>query len=606
MQNHKITQFIEPDTLQSIGAIRLNLLFQKFAGPLNTANLHLPSPDPERPETFTQLATALKTHALPPEFHQTLRAIETAAAPENADWLEDTRLRRIPCISIPALKLDVALEIFFAAPDELDRFKPASDARSSGFSQSDSVAPTPSSALSPPSSGAPSSIGSAKDSPTDHSQFAIPRSPSALSLPSSNAPSSALCPPSVLSPPPPRNSALPPKLRFPALDPWPEPVNAKALLDAIKQLLQRYVVLPRWVAETVSLWIVHTYAFELRDITTYLGIESPTRRCGKTTLLTLLHDLANRPVVAASVSSPSFFRAIEELRPTLMIDEADRFLKGKSELQGILNAGYCRKTAFVLRVGQQLPASDSNDPNAAPAGSSLAFFSCWCPKVISQIGRLSDTLADRCIVFRMQRKTPNEECERMRNLDTIDLKRQCIRFVADNSEKIANASPEIPDALNDRAADIWEPLFALADIAGEDWPQLAREAAEGLSKDPHDGNAMGSLLLDIFVIFIESGSEKLFTFEILDWLNHRLHRPWAESRNGREVTDLWLAKQLRPYDIKSRNIRIGENQAKGYHQADFMDAFRRYIPSSETDALREELASRVKPKPEESPSSGLS
>jgi hypothetical protein len=101
MKSHKITQFIEPDVLQSIGAIRLNLLFQKFTGPQTAANLHLPTPDPERPETFAELAAALKTELLPSEFQETLHAIETAASPENAHWLEETRLRRIPCISIP-------------------------------------------------------------------------------------------------------------------------------------------------------------------------------------------------------------------------------------------------------------------------------------------------------------------------------------------------------------------------------------------------------------------------------------------------------------------------------------------------------------------------
>src|SRR5216117_787005 len=239
-------------------------------------------------------------------------------------------------------------------------------------------------------------------------------------------------------------------------EPWEAAVEAGSLLDKLVALLARFVVLPMWAAETLALWILHTYAFELRDVSTYIGVESPQRRCGKTTLLTILSQLVNRPVVAANVSSPSFFRAIEELRPTLMIDEADRFLKGKHELQGILNAGYSRKTAFVLRVGQPLPKSESKSQP-----STLAFFSCWCPKLISQIGHLPDTLADRCILLRMQRKTPHEKCERMRKLQTLDLRRQCARFVLDHAQAIASATPEIPASLNDRAADIWEPLLAL-------------------------------------------------------------------------------------------------------------------------------------------------
>ena len=47
----------------------------------------------------------------------------------------------------------------------------------------------------------------------------------------------------------------------PPVEPWPEPVDGKALFDAIRAWLVRFVVLPKWVAETVVLWIVHTYGF---------------------------------------------------------------------------------------------------------------------------------------------------------------------------------------------------------------------------------------------------------------------------------------------------------------------------------------------------------
>src|SRR4029077_15747650 len=93
--------------------------------------------------------------------------------------------------------------------------------------------------------------------------------------------------------------------------------------------------------------------FQLRDITTYIGIESPEKRCGKTTLLSVLAELVNRPIVAANISSSAFFRVIEEMRPTLLIDECDTFIQGNDELRGILNAGYKYKTAFVVRVANE-------------------------------------------------------------------------------------------------------------------------------------------------------------------------------------------------------------------------------------------------------------
>ena len=134
------------------------------------------------------------------------------------------------------------------------------------------------------------------------------------------------------------------------VEPWPAAVNGAAVLDALLRELQRFVVFPKWAAELLALWILHTYAFVLRSVTTYIAIESPEKECGKSTLLTVLSRFVYRPVVSSNISSSAFFRVIEELQPTFLIDEADTNLRGREELRGILNAGYYRPTAFVWRV----------------------------------------------------------------------------------------------------------------------------------------------------------------------------------------------------------------------------------------------------------------
>src|SRR6266850_4605497 len=218
-------------------------------------------------------------------------------------------------------------------------------------------------------------------------------------------------------------------LEFTQIEPWPEPVNGSALLDDVAQLIKRFVVLPQWAPETLALWTLHTYAFHLRDVSTYIGVESPEKRCGKTTLLGVLSELVSRPIVAANISSPAFFRVIEETQPTLLIDEADTFLAGNDELRGILNAGYSRETAYVIRVSgvegggkkhmgnaeggvrsggglkklngsnglnkedQEMrnPPSPGFGASGAEEGteqnedekSRLSSFSCWCPKAMA-------------------------------------------------------------------------------------------------------------------------------------------------------------------------------------------------------------------------------
>ncbi|MGP8200523.1 MAG: DUF3631 domain-containing protein [Limisphaerales bacterium] len=381
-------------------------------------------------------------------------------------------------------------------------------------------------------------------------------------------------------------------LELPPVEPWAEPVDGAALLNELQGVFRRFVVLPKWAGEMLALWTLHTYAFQFRDVSTYLGLESPEKRCGKTTLLTVLSELVNRPVVAANISSPALFRVIEEVRPTLLIDEADTFLQGNDELRGILNSGYTRKTAYVVRVANK--AGQSNFPwagetnggdSAAPVPTRLVRFSCWCPKVMAAIGRLPDTLADRCIVIRMQRKTAAETCERLKNLDALPLRRQCARFAQDHAEAIAAARPPLPSNMNDRAGDIWEPLLALADAAGGPWPDLARQAAEALTANAMESSPITSLLIDILVQFINSGADRIFSRHLLVALNCSPDRPWSAIRNGREINELWLSQQLRPYGIRPKTIRQGDLTGKGYARDDMVEVFRRYIPSSEVEAM---------------------
>jgi len=228
-------------------------------------------------------------------------------------------------------------------------------------------------------------------------------------------------------------------------------------------------------------------------------------------------------------------------------------------------------------------------------------FSCWCPKVMAAIGRLPETLADRCIVIRMQRKMWDEECDWVRNLDATVIVRKCARFVRDHAGSIASARPQIPESLNDRAADIWEPLLALADLAGGDWPNKARTAAVGLNKGAQESSPIGTLLLDIFSVFMFSRQERMFSRALVEGLNARFRdRPWMEGLKGKPATERWLSIQLRPYEMRPRAMRIGDERAKGYVLEEFTDVFRRYVPMSEVEALRAEMMGDLKEEKETS------
>ncbi|HZO85419.1 MAG TPA: DUF3631 domain-containing protein [Verrucomicrobiae bacterium] len=363
------------------------------------------------------------------------------------------------------------------------------------------------------------------------------------------------------------------------------PIDPVALLDSLRSLLTRYVVLPDMAAEALALWVVHTYAFQLRQVTTYIGVVSPEKRCGKTTLLELLGLLANRSLTAANISPSALFRVIQETSPTLLIDEADTFLQGRDELAGILNAGYRKGNAYVVRLSDSRTrrSMDHREPEfgewTQDYADDFAQYSCWCPKVMAAIGRLPDTLADRCIVIAMQRKMPAEKCERMRHLNATEYRMRCAEFVAAHSDAIANAQPDIPPTLNDRAADIWEPLLAIADLAGGEWPELARQAALKLSGADEDITILGYFLADLRAWMLHEKVDRMLSRDIVAAFNPCHSRPWEDLRRGREINEYWLGHKMRELGIRSRSMRVGDVNAKGYTLEDIEGACRRYLPS---------------------------
>src|SRR6516164_3639408 len=251
------------------------------------------------------------------------------------------------------------------------------------------------------------------------------------------------------------------------VEPWPEPVDGAVLLDSIKRVFRRYIILPKAAEVALSLWVLHAWTVDAGDISPFMVLVSPTKRCGKTSVLILLFYLTPKSELASNITAAALFRYIEAVRPTLLIDEADSFVKDNEELRGILNSGHTKVAAYVIRT---IEVNGDYQPHR---------FSTWAPKAIATIRALADTLEDRAVVVRLQRKPPSAKVERLRRRDNEwfeALRSQAARWAADNFEKLVDPDPQIPEALNDRAADNWRPLVAIADLVGGEWPQLARQA----------------------------------------------------------------------------------------------------------------------------------
>jgi putative DNA primase/helicase len=355
---------------------------------------------------------------------------------------------------------------------------------------------------------------------------------------------------------------------MPVIEPWPDPVDGAELLDNISTAIRRYVVMPGGAAEIVAMWAVHTHALDSFTASPRLAITAPEKGCGKTLLLDTVACICARPLSTANASASSIFRVIELVRPTLLIDEADTFLKENDELRGVLNSGHRRGGSVLRTVG------DDHEPRQ---------FSTWAPVAIAMIGRLPDTLEDRSVTVRLCRRKPDETIAVFRDDRADDfrrLARMAARWAADNGERLRLHDPETGSLFN-RLADNWRPLLAIADLAGGEWPERARQIAEsaGAAGGLSEQSIRVALLSDIRDAFDARNDDRFPSAELASALAAIEGRQWGEwGKSGKPITANALARLLVAHSIAPANLKLdGGKVLKGYRLEQFEDAFERYL-----------------------------
>jgi putative DNA primase/helicase len=355
-------------------------------------------------------------------------------------------------------------------------------------------------------------------------------------------------------------------------DPWPDPVDGADLADKIRDVAASHVDLPEGGADTIALWVLFDHAHDYFTISPILEVTSPTPECGKTTVLRLLSKMSTRPLSASNITGAAVFRAVDMWKPTVLVDEADTYLRDSDDLRGILNSGHDRSSAFVVRT-----VGDNHEPKQ---------FNTWAPKVIAMIGKLPPTLASRGIHIKLKRMLPGAKLTPLRVTQHLtDLQCKCIRWAMDHADGLIGADPKMPGSLYGRAADNWRPLLAIADLIGGEWPKRARAVAV-IASGRSDDLASIQILHDIAAIFGQRGVDKLSSEEIIHELSEMEGRPWPEWGNAQKsITKNQLAKLLEPHRIVPGTIRLPSGKTpKGYHLRAFDDALARYPLTCSQDA----------------------
>ena len=360
--------------------------------------------------------------------------------------------------------------------------------------------------------------------------------------------------------------------------------NAAALPEALavalgrlEEFVARFVHFESEAQRTaVVLWIAETYVADSFGVAPYLHIKSPEKQSGKTLLLEVIELTAKAALLTSNISVSALFRLVDAKHPTLLIDEVDAVFPSRrgggdsrgEELRALINSGY-RRGVKTYRVGGK-------------RFDKIEGFDSFGPKALAGIGELPDTIADRAIPIRLQRKPRSVTVSRWRRdhrkPEAAEIRDSLGSALAElHSPQISGEWPQLPDQLSDRGQDLWEPLLAVADYAGHGWASRGRAAAIRLhtGTDQADETQGVRLLGDIRTVWTDRG-DKIFTRDLLAGLIGLEEAPWGDLY-GKPITARFLAKKLRPYGPRSRKVNIGGDTLQGWRRADFEDTWDRYL-----------------------------
>jgi len=350
------------------------------------------------------------------------------------------------------------------------------------------------------------------------------------------------------------------------------------ILSDVHEFSGRFVAFPSEEAHIAhTLWVMHTHLMDCWESTPRLAMLSPEPECGKSRVLEVSEVLVPNPVEAINVTVPYLFRKVgdPEGRPTILFDEIDTVFglkaRDNEELRALLNSGH-REGAVA---GRCVMRGNTVLTEEIPT---------YCAVALAGIGDLPDTIMGRSVILRMRRRAPNEVVVPWRRRVYYDegnaLRERMMGWAQLVEDELMDTWPDMPDGIEDRSADVWEALLAVADAAGGDWPDLARKAcvvlvAEARSSSPSLGIR---LLKDLKEVF--GTEDHMSTFDILNALYDIEEAPWTTLR-GKSLDPRGLSWRLKPYNVKPRDVRIGDKVVKGYYREDLWDAWERYLPKED-------------------------
>ena len=320
-------------------------------------------------------------------------------------------------------------------------------------------------------------------------------------------------------------------------------------------------------ADALALWVAMTYVMEHLEIAPMVYVTSPEPMCGKSTVMKLLKVFCHRAEMVSKISSAAIYRLIQRDQPTLIFDEADRFLRGNDDLNGIINAGHARFEATVI-INNKLP-NGNYEPIKFPV---------WCAKAIAGIGKQDDTLTSRSIVISLRRKLVSETVKpvRFNMFQEYEFVRENLAAWAAHFQLINEQEMEpFLKANTDRGTDNWLALGIIAKRINPEWVERVQAALDTIEVRQSDGlqSAGVELLSDVREVVCRSSRPEWSSTDLYNAVVYNEETDWSMFNHGHPITKKKFTQMLGEFEIKPTK----RSNANVFYVADLEDAFERYL-----------------------------
>lgn len=355
--------------------------------------------------------------------------------------------------------------------------------------------------------------------------------------------------------------------------------QSHGVVERIEAVVKKYVLaVDAGQYFAIALYVLNSYIWEHMDTCPYMVITAATKRSGKSRLgVDVLPLLVRNPSNIVGVTAPTLFRLLKSSQPTIIVDEAETFSSEATGLmRAFMNSGY--------RRGSTVPRTGADD--------TVEQWPVYGPKVFILIGDVNDTLKDRSIIVRLRRATSAAEIGRFFFADaqreTEQLRAEIMAVMNENRDAIITTyqTQDALSFLNDRDADIWAPLFAIArtftpsrideleavavDMATEKTAPARKYSADEMreAEEKAQGQEYAVRLMTDMVT-AAGATGVLFTRDAIAKLKALPTGPWRKYR-GTGLTDEFLAQLLAPFGIKPKVIQLRKEKtvARGYRVDD--------------------------------------